>query len=191
MKRIIVVALAVLGVCMTATVSASAHDFTASKLGTLLGKQTGNQVFTTTSGGSAVTCTTAATTGSITALLGLHQLVSVFYSGCTVPLANKVDISTAKYLLSADGLAAIESAITIKVETILGNCTITVDPQDLGTVKYDTDPSNSSALLELSAVTGIVSLSSGEPCGPKGTLTGGTYTGNNLIIEDGGSLSWS
>jgi hypothetical protein len=190
MKRRIVVALAVLGVCMVTTASASAHLFHATKLGTLLGQQTGSQVFTTKTGGLPVACTSAVTTGSVTALLGLHQLVTVTYTGCTVLSIVKADISPAVYLLSADGLAAIEKTIEIK---ILGsgtsNCSIKVLPQDLGTVKYKTDPSNSAALIEESEVEGITSDGSGGECGTANT--GGTYTGNNLIRLDGGSLGWS
>ncbi len=187
MKRMIVVALAVLGVCMAATASVSAHEFHASKTGKLLGLSTSSWVFTLKTGGGAVTCKHVTTTGTITALLALHQLVNVFYSGCEAFL-SPMEIGTAKYLLSADGLAAIENTIVIKVGGV-GNCTITLKPQDLGTVKFKTDSSNSAALIEESAVAGIVSTGSGGECGTNNT--GGTYTGNNLIFEDGGSLSWT
>ncbi len=189
MKRMIVVALAVLGVCMATTASASAHLFHASNTGKLLGLSTNNQIFTAFAGAKTpVTCTHAATTGTVTALLALHQLVTVTYSKCEAFL-SPTTISPAEYLLSADGLAAIVNTIEIKVGGF-GNCTIKVLPQDLGTVKYETDPSNSAALLELSAVTGIKSDGSGGECGTNNT--GGTYTGNNLIRLDGapGIISW-
>jgi hypothetical protein len=188
-KRMIVVALAVLGVCMAATSSASSHEFHATLLGgELLGSAFNGSIqkFVPFSGGGAVECKKATTTGLVAALLGLHQLVSVFYSECTAFGVTKVHISTAKYLLSADGLAAIENTILINVLSP-GNCTITVHPQDLGTVLYTT---KGTELIEKSEVTGIASLGSGGLCGTADNL-GGTYTGENLIIEDGGSLGWS
>ena len=191
MKRMIVLALAVVGMCMATTASASANLFHASKTGKLLGLSEGTQVFTTSSGGTAVKCEHAATTGTVTALLALHQLVTVVYTKCTVE-GFPADITPAQFLLSADGLAAVENTITIValLPVILGGtCTIKVGPQDLGTSKYDKDPLNSAALLQLAAVTGITSTGSGGACGT-GELIGGTYTGNNLIILDGGSLSW-
>jgi hypothetical protein len=192
MKRITVVAFAVLCVCMAATASASAHLFHASKTGKLLGSATSEQVFLTEPGGNNVTCTKAATTGTVTELLALQQAVEVVYSGCTAFSFVNVDISPAKYLLSADGLAAITNTITILVlKTFLNeDCTITVHPQNLGTVKYNTDKPNASAILQLSEITGILSLSSGGKCGTAGDHSGGTYTGSNLIILDGGAIGW-
>ena len=184
MKRIIVVALAVLGVSMAAAASASAQSFHATVVpGTLLGRATSNQVFTPFAGAGTITCKNAFTEGKATVTLGLHQLVSVFYSSCTAFGVFNVGISTAKYLLSADGLVAVENTIEIGIE---GVCEITVKPQDLGTVKYKN--SGKSIVVE-SSVTGIKSEGSGGPCGGP-TNTGGTYTGNNEISEDGGAFSW-
>lgn len=183
MKRMIGVALAVLGVCMVATASASAFLFHATLVpGTLLGKATNTQKFVAFSGSGTVECTSATTTGSITQKLALTQLVTVVYSSCAA-FGFPTSISAAKYVLSADGLAAIENTIVISVK---GVCTITVKPQDLGTVKYKNSGNN---ILEESAVTGITSTGSGGVCG--GANTGGTYTGNNEVSEDGGILSWS
>ncbi len=184
MKRIRVVALAVLCVCLAVTASASAQQFHATVApGTLLGKALNVQKFVPFAGAGTVECTTAATTGSITAALSLHQLVTVNYGSCKAFGFVNVDIGPAKYLLSADGLAAIEGTIGINV---LGICTLTVKAQDLGTVKYKNSGKN---IVEESAVTGIVSTGSGGVCGTANT--GGTYTGNNEVSEDGGgTLSW-
>jgi hypothetical protein len=187
MKRMIVVALAVLSVCMAATASASAHDFTATvNPGTLLGKQTGVQVFTPKAGGAAVECSTATTLGSITALLGLHQLVHVIYGGCLVAGIAKVHISLALYLLGADNLVAILNTIKILVLAPPLHCTITVPPQHLLGVTYKNSGNN---IVEESKVHSIVSTGTGGQCGTANT--GGTYTGNNEVSEDGGTLSWS
>jgi hypothetical protein len=183
MKRMIVVALAVVGVCMTATASASAHLFHSTlDSGTLLGLQTTVQIFIPFSGAGKVECRHATTLGSITALLGLHQLVTVHYSECEA-FFQPVTISPAQYLLSADGLAAIENTIVIQAGG-LANCTLTVKPQDLGTVKYQTVGTE---IIEESSVKGIVSTGSGGSCGTNNT--GGTYEGSNLVMEAGAGMS--
>ncbi len=187
MRRMIVVALAVLGVCMAATASASAHLFHATAApGTLLGLQTSNQIFTTEAGGKEVICKHATTTGTIKEKLGLHQLVEVVYTECTVA-GFTADISPAQYLFSADGLAAIENTIVITALIPFVGCSIKVGPQDLGTVKYE---NKGTEIIETSSVKGIVSTGSGGECG--GAHTGGTYEGTNLIMEAGAgnSLNW-
>jgi hypothetical protein len=189
MKRITVVAFAVLCLCMAATANASAHEFHASSLGAILGLSTNTQLFTTP--GGTVDCAHAVTTGTVTQLLGKHQLVNVAYLNCTAGggLAT-AHVSTAHYLLSADGLAAILLTIKILVlKTFLTpHCTITVGPQNLGTVKFD---SNGTDILQLSEVHSIKSVSTGEPCGGTNEeTTNGTYTGSNLVKLDGGSLGW-
>jgi hypothetical protein len=187
MKRIIVVALAVLGVCMAVTASASAHLFHATLLGgELLGLSTGTQIFKTKAGGAAVECSHAVTLGLVAALLGLHQLVTVNYSGCLEAGIVRIHISSAQYLLSADGLVAIEKTIKILVLGPPLHCSITVPPQSLLGVTYKNSGKN---IVEESKVHSIVSTGTGGECGTANT--GGTYTGNNEISEDGGTLSWS
>jgi hypothetical protein len=191
MRRISVVVFAVLCVCMAATTSASANLFHASKTGKILGLATSTQIFKT-GAGAAVECEHAAITGTVTELLGLHQLVEVIYSKCLAGGVATAHITPALYLFSADGLVAVENTIIITVlKTILtAQCTIKVGPQDLGTIKYEADPGNSSALLELTFVKGIKSVSSGEPCGPAGESVTGTDEGGSLLRLDGGSLGW-
>jgi hypothetical protein len=193
MKRIGVVAFAVLCMCMAATASASAHLFHTSTTGKLLGLSDGSQVFLARTGGATVTCTHAVVSGTVAQLLQLHQLAEVNYLNCTAAggLAT-VHVSPALYLLSADGLVAIANTIKLLVlETfITPHCTITVGPQNLLHLAYDTDPGNSKALLVLALVHSIKSTSTGEPCGPAGELTGGTYLGNLLVDLEGGSIGW-
>jgi hypothetical protein len=178
---------------MAATASASAHLFHASTTGKLLGLSDGPQIFTLKAGGSAFECNHAVVSGTVTQLLGLHQLVEVKYLNCTFGggLAT-MHFSPALYLLSADGLVAIENTIKILVlKTVLtAHCTITVHPQNLLHWVYHTDPENAKALLVLSLVHSIRSLSSGEPCGPAGESTSGTFAGNFLVDLEGGSIGW-
>jgi hypothetical protein len=192
MKRITVVAFAVLCMCMAATASASAHLFHASSTtGKLLGLSDGPQVFTPGSGGE-VSCAHAVVSGTVTQLLGLHQLVQVNYLNCLANGVATTHVTPALYLISADGLVAIENTIKLLVlKTIITpHCTITVGPQNLLHLVYHTDPLNASALLVLALAHSIKSVSTGEPCGPAGELTGGTYLGNLLVDLEGGSIGW-
>lgn len=176
-----VVSVCVLGIAMVANVSA--QQFHASTTGKLLGKQLGNQVFET--GAGTVTCTTAASTGTATALLVLTQLIETKYSNCTAFGFAEVKINTAKYLFSADnGQVTLDN--TILIEVPLGGCSVSVPPQALKQVVYD---NSNKKIIELSKVTGIQSTGSGGLCG--GTNTVGTYTGNNQLELDGGTVSWS
>ncbi|MGA9566771.1 MAG: hypothetical protein WBS19_14700, partial [Candidatus Korobacteraceae bacterium] len=77
--------------------------------------------------------------------------------------------------------------ILVDVETILGNCSILVDPQSLKAVTYE---NKSGKIVEKTNVSGISYTTSGSSvCGSSGT--NGTYIGNNEIErEGGGTLEW-
>jgi hypothetical protein len=185
-RRIKILTIAVLGVCVlgvAGVAGASAQQFHASKTGTLTGKATNTQVFNTGSG--AVECTKAFSSGTVTAVLALTQLVTVQYTGCTAFGFINTEITPAQYIFNADnGEVKIENTITI---TPAGaGCKVTVGPQSLKTVKFK---NSGSKLIEESAVKGIVSTSTGGLCGSSGSS--GTYTGNNEIELIGGTISWS
>ena len=185
LKAIALTAMSVCAISAFIVAGASAQSFHASKTGNLKGKATSNQVFTTAAG--KVTCEEATTTGTVTALLSLHQLVDVIYGKCTAFGLGGVDVSLALYLFNADGgLAKLENTVTIT--SLIAGCTIVVlGGQDLRTVKYKNVGKN---LVEESEVAGIVSHGSGGLCG-SGTSTTGTYVGNNEIELVGGEVSWS
>jgi hypothetical protein len=197
MKRFLkMFAVTCVAACALAVVSAAgasaAPKFTASATGTLSGTQTNNQVFKVAAAKSeAVTCTSAATSGTIAAKETAEQEVTVHYTGCTavIPIFGTVSatVTDATYNLTANGTVHILNTITIHVSG--ANCNIVVGPQTpTGTVTYDNGTgANAGKIEETSAVTGIVSTSTGL-C-PNGTT--GTYSGNNLVSRvGGGTLAW-
>ncbi len=185
MRQIKVIALAVMGACilsMAMAAGASAQKFHASKTGNLKGFALNTQVFNTGSGN--VECTAAASSGTVTTLETLTQAINVKYSGCKAFGFINTDISEAHYVFSADGSVAVTNTITI---TPLGaGCTVTVGPQTLKEVKFK---NSGSKITEETNVKNIVSTSSGGLCGSSSTT--GTYTGNNDIELEGGTISWS
>ena len=178
----------VIGITLVALLAlggvASGHEFESSVSGALSRVSNTNQVFTT-GGGNEVVCTEDSVTGSAVAGKVLHILVSIGYLKCTVKVSIfsfPADVSTAKYLLSADGLVKLENTVSIN---ILGICNLTIKPQHFATgVAYKNNGNN---VVEESNVTGIVSEGSGGEC--KGGTTG-TYTGNTEVALAGGKISW-
>ena len=172
---------AVFALSAVAAANASAAVFKASGTGTLSGKALNNQVFNTGIGN--VTCTTAASSGTVVAPLEKEtQEVAVKYSGCTAFGFVGVEISEAKYLFNANGSVNVVNTITIKVPA--AGCSVTVSPQTgLKTITY---VNSSGKIEEKTNVSGIKSKGSGGVCG--GESTTGTYTGNNLIELVGGTI---
>ncbi|HEX5852696.1 MAG TPA: hypothetical protein VFY36_06355 [Solirubrobacteraceae bacterium] len=161
---------------------ASAQKFHADKTGALKGKQLGNQVFLT--GAGTVTCTTASTSGTVTSLLALHQLVEVKYSGCTAFGFIKTHITPALYLFNADnGLVQLENGVLIN--PLGAGCEVHLAPQHLLGVAFQ---NTNKKIVEISKVHSIKSQGTGGVCG--GANTTGTYTGNNQIELEGGTIEW-
>ena len=178
------VLVAVFALSAIGAANASAATFTASATGTLSGKATNTQVFTTNAG--QVKCTSAATSGSITSTEAATQHVTVNYTGCTAFGFIGVDISAATYLFNAGGTVDIVNPITINVTG--AGCHQTVPAQKaLGTVTYTT---NGSKLVVAANVTKITYTATGGLCG-SGEATNGTYSGSNEVERvGGGSIGW-
>ena len=175
------VLVAVFALCAIGAANASAAEFTASATGTLTGKALANQVFTTN--GGTVTCSTAATKGTIEKTADTQQTVGVKYSGCTAFGFATVDISEAKYQFTASGPVHILNTISI-TPTFFGSslCTVTVKPQTVNTVDFANSGSNNVKVTP--TVSGIVYESTGGSCGSSGA--NGTYTGANEVSREGG-----
>ncbi len=177
---------AVLALCAIGAANASAAEFTASATGTLSGKAVANQVFTTN--GGTVTCTTAATSGTIAKTADTQQTVKVKYSGCTAFGFATVDISEAEYQFTAGTGKNVHVKNTISITpTLFGAslCTVTVKGgQTVGTVDYSN--ASASTVKVDPTVSGIHYVSSGGSCGTAGTFENGTYTGANEVSRVGG-----
>jgi hypothetical protein len=179
--------LTVIGACAlsaAAAGSASASEFHASKLGTLKGTQLGTQTFN--SGGGVplnVECTKATTSGQVTVLLALKQLVIVDYFGCTAA-GLAATVTLAHYLIFADNeLVGLDNLVTITVPT--AGCKVFIEPQH---VKGITFANFAGKISESSNVKNIVSSGTGGTCGTGSNA--GTYVGKNDVELEGGIISW-
>ncbi|HKO37826.1 MAG TPA: hypothetical protein VJU14_05605 [Solirubrobacterales bacterium] len=176
------VLVAVFALCAIGAANASAAQFTASATGSLTGKATATQVFTTN--GGQVKCTAAATSGEIKSVASEEQTVEVKYSSCTAFGFATVHITPAFYNFTASGQVHIEKTITI---TVTGaGCSQSVAPQTVGTVSFAT---NGTKVKVTPNVSGITYTSTGGLCGAGGA--NGTYTGTNEVERvGGGSLAF-
>jgi hypothetical protein len=164
--------------------SASAHaEFTASATGSLAGSAVEPNVFTTS--GGTVTCNNAATSGTIAETAATAQHVTVKYSSCTAFGFVNTHISDATYLFTAATGTNVHVQNQIKITpTTFGfsACTVTVNPQTVGTVDYANSGANNVRVTP--TVTGIAYTSTGGICGPSGN--NGTYSGASEISRVGG-----
>jgi hypothetical protein len=184
-KALVLCAVAVCALSVALTAGASAAEFHASKVGgTLKGTQLNTQKFKVT--GGTVECTKAATSGKTAALLAATQLVTVVYTGCSA-FGLGATVTPAQYILNANGTSVVENNITITVAA--ASCSITVSPSGNGTLKTVVYKNSAGKIIEESAVTAITYTSTGGTCGASGN--NGTYTGNNDVELEGGTLGWA
>jgi hypothetical protein len=177
-----------------AAAGASAHNFTASVVPTLiLTSAEGPQVFVTLAG--TLECSTATGHGIALAKTSETQKVTVSYTGCLAAITTGASVKptepiTAEYEFNANGTVKILKAVTI-VATLGTKCTITVPAQGpLSSVSFANK--GTKEILVSAKVTGIESSDVGGAC--KEVYTGsktGTYNGNNVTKADGtGSITW-
>jgi uncharacterized iron-regulated membrane protein len=172
----------------TAVATAGAHEFKASKTGTLTGAGVGNQTFHVNAGN--VVCEKLALSGSVTALASKTQKVTGTYSTCEA-FGSKVTITAAEYVFNAEG--SVEVANTVTITNATGKCSVKVTPAGnsaLKTVKY----SNSSGKITTSTAVQKINY---EPNGSTNTCgttklaqTNGTYTGEATTELTGGTIEW-
>ena len=103
--------------------SASAHEFTAGKEGTLKSAQTTSQVFTTEAGSWA--CEAASGEGKVKAGAQQSLTEKVQYSKCLL-FGNIVTLSEAEYEYLANGTVTLKNTLTAQVKYF--NCHITIEP---------------------------------------------------------------
>ncbi|HKO38803.1 MAG TPA: hypothetical protein VJU14_10585 [Solirubrobacterales bacterium] len=181
-KKFGLFAAAVFALSAIGAANASAAQFTASATGTLSGKATATQVFTTN--GGQVKCTTAASSGEIKSTASAEQTVEVKYSGCTAFGFVNTHITPAQYNFTASGQAHVENTITI-TPTGAG-CSITIHPQTDTITKFT---SIFPVVIYHTQKHLIAYTSSGGLCGSSGN--NGTFTGTGEWSRvGGGSLSY-
>jgi hypothetical protein len=178
---VLLAALAVIGV-ETASVSASGHEFIASKTGKTKSKETDAQIFKT--GAGTLECTTVTGTGEIKEGKSLAHKEVYTYSGCSA-FGSKVKVTAAHFEFSAEGPVKLENEVTITPTN--GECETVIEPQTLEHANYE-DKSGGKVEAHATA-TGIHSKGTGGSCG-SGENTEGSYSGAVLGELEGGTLEW-
>jgi hypothetical protein len=185
MRRIMVLGLAsVAAFAMVAvgavSVSATGHEFVASKTGKTKSKASGAQLFKT--GAGTLECSGATGTGEVKELKSATHKETVTYTGCSA-FGSSVTITAAHYEFSANGSVRLEKTITL---TPVGSeCEILVEPQILEKVGY----SNSGGKITAStSLVKIKSIGTGGLCGTENTE--GTFSGSTVGEVEGGTIKW-
>jgi len=192
MLRIQIIGLAIVAaLAMSAVAAGSASAallFLSSKTGLLLGSLVGGpHKFVTESG--TVECTTANADGAITSTGSEVQLALVTYGNCNVtkPLSLSATVTPADYLFFTNGNVTLDNTVTINAGS--GLCIITVKPQSLTGVSYKNIAGPPMELEVIAAVKNITYSQKGALCpGGEKTFTNGTYSGTELVKEDGGEI---
>jgi len=183
MKRI-----AMLGVALLATfgivaanavpVSASGHEFIASKTAKTKSKQTDSQVFKTSAG--TLECSKVSGSGEMKEGKSTTHKEVFTYSGC-IAFGSKATMSQGYFEFSANGPVRLEKDILIVIGT--DECEIELEPQTVEGATY----TNKSGKVEAEAVAFKIK-SIGYGCG--GVNTEGSYNGSVLGELEGGTVEW-
>jgi hypothetical protein len=185
---------------VSAAVASSAfaveHTFEFSKFpGELEGEQTGSQVFKFPDG--TVTCTEDKLKGLIEGLIFKHINLTAEYSKCTTTFFGGTvrSITSFEYEFSAEGSLKLLKGATITTGAGSGPvCTITIPAQGpLTSVEYKNLSGNTivEAKAKVTKLKSSASASSELICKKYTNDETGELTGNNLILERGGSISWT
>jgi hypothetical protein len=164
------------------SVSASGHEFYASKTGKTKSKQTNVQVFKT--GAGTLECTEVVGSGTMTEGLSVAHKEVFTYSGCSA-FGSKVKVSAAHFEFNANGPVKLENEVTI-VPT-KEECEVVIPSQTLEKATYE-NKTGGKVQAEASAIN-IHSKPSGGSCGSTEN-TEGSYSGAALGELEGGTLEW-
>jgi hypothetical protein len=184
MKRIAVMGMALLvvlaiGGANAISVSASGHEFIASKLGKTKSKGSGIQVFKAS--GFAIECSSVTGSGEITELHSATHKEALSFSGCT-GLDGDVSVSTADFDYNANGPATLEKRVLIAPEGM--SCEIVIEPQTVEGLTYETV---SGKLKSDSSIPKVKIKPTSSSCG---TSSEASYSGTINAELEGGTLEW-
>ena len=175
---------AILAASAVASASASAiTEFEASPLGgTIGGKATTTQVFTTNSGKTE--CTGATPKGEVKHTKAESEIVKVLYTGCKA-LGQKSKVTEAEFEFNAKtGEVAVKNTIIMTVEEAGFGCTVKIGPAGNSKLKGMTYENKAKKLLAKASVAAITFTTSGGFCGSGNN--NGTYVGNVEAEVNGG-----
>jgi hypothetical protein len=185
MKRIAMLGVALLAMfgivaANAVQVSASGHEFIASKTGKTKSKQTDSQVFKTSAG--TLECSKVSGTGEMKEGKSTAHKEVFTYSGCSAS-GSKATMSPGYFEFTANGPVKLEKGITIVIGE--AECEMVLEPQTVEGATY----TNKSGKLEAEAVAfKIKSVGYGNGCG--GSSTEGSYNGSVLGELEGGTVEW-
>jgi hypothetical protein len=185
MQRITMVGLALLAALSlvaadAVSVSASGHEFIASKAGKTKSKQTDAQVFKT--GAGTLECLEVNGTGEIKAGSSVTHKEVLTYEGCYA-FGGEVTLTPAHFEFNANGPVKLENTITITPSG--GECEIRIEPQ---TVEHATYENKSGKVAAEANATKITSKGTGHSCG--GVNKEGSFNGAVLGELEGGTIEW-
>jgi hypothetical protein len=178
---VLIAALGVAGISAV-SVSASGHEFYASKTGKTKSKATDAQVFKT--GAGTLECMEVVGSGTMTEGLSTAHKEVFTYSGCTA-FGSKVKVSAAHFEFNANGPVKLENEVTI--EPTNEECRVVIPSQTLEKATYE-NKSGGKVQAEATA-TKIHSKGTGGACGSTENLEG-SYNGAALGELEGGTLEW-
>ena len=177
---VLIAALGVAGISAV-SVSASGHEFYASKTGKTKSKATDAQVFKT--GAGTLECMEVVGSGTMTEGLSTAHKEVFTYSACRA-FGSSATMSTADFEFSASGPVKLENTITIVIGS--GECEIVIEPQTLEGAGF-ANKTGGKIEAEASA-SKIHSRGTGGDCG--GSNTEGSYNGAMLAELEGGTIEW-
>jgi hypothetical protein len=163
------------------SVSATGHEFVASKTGKTKSKSTNAQVFKT--GSATLECAKSSGTGEVTELKSATHKETVIYSEC-VAFGSNVSITAAAYEFSANGSVRLEKTVIITPSG--AGCEILIKPQILEKVQYANEAGGKVAAEP--TLVKIHSKGTGGLCG--GENTEGSFSGKALGELEGGTIKW-
>ncbi len=179
MLGMVILAALAIGGANAIPVSASGHEFIASKTGKTKSKSSNTQTFNTPSG--AIECLKASGTGEITALASETHKETISYSECT-GLGKKLTVSAAAFEFNANGPVKLEKQVTIKGPGL--GCEILIEPQTDESLGYETV---SGDLKSKAAIANIHIVGTGGVCGGDSEAS---YSGTIKGELEGGTLEW-
>ncbi len=162
------------------SVSASGHEFIASKTGKTKSKGNSDpQIFSTPAG--TIECLKASGTGEITALTSETHKETITYSECS-GLGKSLTVSAAAFEFNANGPAKLEKQVVIKGPGL--GCEILIEPQTDSSLGYETV---SGDLKSKASISSIKIIGTGGLCGGDSEAS---YSGTIKGELEGGTLEW-
>lgn len=178
---VLLAALAVVGV-EAASVSASGHEFIASKTGKTKSKQTNAQVFKTSAG--TIECTEVTGSGEIKEGKSTTHKEVFTFSGCT-GFGGGITITPADFEFNANGPMKLENEVVIAPSN--DECEDVLEPQTVEHANYKNESGGKVAAT--ASVVKIHSRGTGGACGSSEN-TEGSYKGSVVGELEGGTLEW-